>query len=96
MKRNKLKRHLETLHAECVGKSLKFFHRKLNEFNKQEQAFAKITIFDQNHSLCHSNFQICFITYLGALQKQFSLYFQDVAVSKFGLETHLPVTASLD
>jgi hypothetical protein len=28
---NKLKRHLETEHGECVGKTLKFFHRRLNK-----------------------------------------------------------------
>jgi hypothetical protein len=30
IKPNKLKRHLETVHAECVRKALEFFHRKLN------------------------------------------------------------------
>jgi hypothetical protein len=43
MKPNTLKRRLETVHAECVGKTLEFFDRKLNEFNKQEEAFPKIT-----------------------------------------------------
>jgi hypothetical protein len=38
-----LKRYLETVNAECVGKHLNFFHRKLNEFIKQRQALAKIT-----------------------------------------------------
>jgi hypothetical protein len=31
------------LHVEHVGKIPTFFHRKLNEFNKQKQAVAKIT-----------------------------------------------------
>jgi hypothetical protein len=43
MKPNKFKRHLERVHAEYVWKTAGFFRRKLNEFNKQEQAFAKIT-----------------------------------------------------
>jgi hypothetical protein len=34
MKPNKLKGQLETVHAECVGKTIYCFHRKLNEFNK--------------------------------------------------------------
>jgi len=34
MKRNKLKGHLETVNANCVGKTTEFFHRNLNEFNK--------------------------------------------------------------
>jgi hypothetical protein len=40
MKLNKLKRHLEIVHAVCVGETPEFPHRKLNEFNKQKQAFA--------------------------------------------------------
>jgi hypothetical protein len=39
MKPNKLKRHLETMHGEFVEKTLEIFHRKVNEFNKQKQAF---------------------------------------------------------
>jgi hypothetical protein len=35
MRPNKLKRHPETVHTECVGKINVFFHRKLNDFNKQ-------------------------------------------------------------
>jgi hypothetical protein len=31
---NRFKRHLKTVHAECVGKTLEFFRRKLNEFIK--------------------------------------------------------------
>jgi hypothetical protein len=42
MKPNTLKRHLETVPAKCDGKTSQFFHRKLNEFNKQKQVFAKI------------------------------------------------------
>jgi hypothetical protein len=40
MKLNKLKRHVETV---GVLKTPDFFCRKLNEFNSQKQAFAKIT-----------------------------------------------------
>jgi hypothetical protein len=29
MKQNKFKTNFETVHAECVGKTPKFFHRKL-------------------------------------------------------------------
>jgi hypothetical protein len=36
MKPNKLKRHLETVRAECVEKAPEFIHRKLNELNKQK------------------------------------------------------------
>jgi hypothetical protein len=43
MKLNKFKRHLETLHAACVGKTPEFFHRKLNDFNKKKKAFANTT-----------------------------------------------------
>jgi hypothetical protein len=42
-KLNKIKRHLETVHAECVGGTPKSVHRKRNEFSKQKRAFAKIT-----------------------------------------------------
>jgi len=45
MKPNTLNSHLETVHTECAGKIPECFHRKLNEFNKQKQIFAKITIF---------------------------------------------------
>ena len=31
----KLKRHLQTMHSEYVGKPIDFFRRKLDEFNKQ-------------------------------------------------------------
>ncbi|XP_063856105.1 zinc finger BED domain-containing protein 5-like [Scylla paramamosain] len=41
MKPSKLKRHLETQHPEHVGKSLEFFKRRLDEFNKQRRAFMK-------------------------------------------------------
>jgi hypothetical protein len=45
MKSNKLKRRLETvLCRTCWKKRLIFFHGKLNEFNKQKQALAKITV----------------------------------------------------
>jgi hypothetical protein len=40
MKPKKLKRHLETVHAEYVGKAPEFFHRQLNEF-KQKQVSTK-------------------------------------------------------
>jgi len=43
MKQSKLKGHSVAEHAECIGKTPEFFLRKLNEFNKQEQAFTKIT-----------------------------------------------------
>jgi hypothetical protein len=42
MKPNKLKRSHDTARAECVGRTNEFLHRKLNEFNNQEQALAKI------------------------------------------------------
>jgi hypothetical protein len=42
MKPNKLKRYFKIVHAECVGKTPEFFHRKLSEFNKEKE-FAKIT-----------------------------------------------------
>jgi hypothetical protein len=42
-KRNILKRHLETKHTECVGKTLEFLHMELNEFSKQKRECAKIT-----------------------------------------------------
>jgi hypothetical protein len=38
----KLKPHLETVHAECVEWAPGPFHRKLNELNKQKQVFVKI------------------------------------------------------
>lgn len=41
MKPSKLKRHLETQHPEHVGKSLEFFKRRLDEYNKQRRAFTK-------------------------------------------------------
>jgi hypothetical protein len=44
MKPNKLERYLEIVHTEGVGKTLKCFHRKPNELNKQKQAPAKIAI----------------------------------------------------
>jgi hypothetical protein len=53
MKPNKLNRHLESVHAECVGKTPEFFHRKPNEFNKQKQAFAEITAVTSEHCLHH-------------------------------------------
>jgi hypothetical protein len=37
MKPNKLKRHLEIVHAECIRKTPEFFHRKLNDFSKQKK-----------------------------------------------------------
>jgi len=42
MKPNKLKRHLETVHAGCVGKTHEFFHRKLNEFKSKNMHLLKI------------------------------------------------------
>jgi hypothetical protein len=40
LKPQKLKRHLETVHAECAGyKTLEFFHINLNEFNRLKQLF---------------------------------------------------------
>jgi hypothetical protein len=39
----KLKRHLETVNAEGIGKAPEFFCREQNEFNKQKQVFSKIT-----------------------------------------------------
>jgi hypothetical protein len=45
MKLNKLKRYFKTVPVECVGRIPKFFHWKLKEFNKQKQAFAKITTY---------------------------------------------------
>jgi hypothetical protein len=44
MKPNNLKRHLEAMHTECVGKTPEFFHRNLNESNNQKQTFKKLTI----------------------------------------------------
>jgi hypothetical protein len=32
------------VYAECVGKILEIFHRKLSEFNEQKQALAKVTV----------------------------------------------------
>jgi hypothetical protein len=43
MKPNKLKRLLETVHAECVRRTREFIHRRLDKFIKQKQAFAKVT-----------------------------------------------------
>jgi hypothetical protein len=43
VKLNKLNGHVETVHAECVGRTPKFFHRKIIEFNMQKQTFTKIT-----------------------------------------------------
>jgi hypothetical protein len=42
MKPNELKRHLETVHAECVGKTPEISVEN-SEFNRQKQAFTKIT-----------------------------------------------------
>ena len=36
MRPGKLKRHLETTYSEYVGNLKKFFHRKLDEFTKQQ------------------------------------------------------------
>jgi len=36
MRPNKLKGHVETVHAECVGTTPEFFHRTLNGFNKRK------------------------------------------------------------
>jgi hypothetical protein len=41
IKQNELKKHLDTGHAEFVGKMSEFFRRKLNEFNKEKQIFSK-------------------------------------------------------
>jgi hypothetical protein len=41
MKPNKFKRHLETLHVECVGKTSDL-HTELNEFNSQKQGKGKV------------------------------------------------------
>jgi hypothetical protein len=43
MKPNKLKRHLETTHAELVNKPKEFFARKLISFQSTQQTFKKIT-----------------------------------------------------
>lgn len=37
----KLKRHLSTMHSEYHGKPIKFFQRKLDEYNKQKQTLKK-------------------------------------------------------
>jgi hypothetical protein len=42
MKPHKLKRHLLTVHAECVCKSIEYFKRKLNGLNLQKHTFPKI------------------------------------------------------
>jgi hypothetical protein len=42
MKPNKLKRHLETVHAECIG-TTEFSHRKQNKFNQLKQSILKTT-----------------------------------------------------
>jgi hypothetical protein len=52
MKPNELKRHFVIGHAYCVGIAPEFSHRKLKEFNKQEQTFIKIL--HQYHFLKHS------------------------------------------
>jgi hypothetical protein len=44
MKPYKVKRHLETVLAECVGKPPEFFHRKLNELNKRRHTFAELLL----------------------------------------------------
>ena len=36
MKPNKLKRHLKTLHSECIGKPREFFALKLKSYGKQK------------------------------------------------------------
>jgi len=44
MKPNKLKRHAETVHAECVGKTPEFSHRKVIKFNKKKQALSRTIV----------------------------------------------------
>ncbi|XP_026476390.1 zinc finger BED domain-containing protein 5-like [Ctenocephalides felis] len=41
MKPSKLKRHLEKVHADHVGKTKEFFQRKLDNLNKQKESFSK-------------------------------------------------------
>lgn len=43
MKPNKLRRHLETKHAELVNKPKEYFARKLNSFKSTQQTFTKMT-----------------------------------------------------
>lgn len=40
MKPNKLKRHLEKVHADHVGKARNVFQRKLENLNKQQEMFS--------------------------------------------------------
>lgn len=41
MKPNKLKRHLEKVHADHVDKTREYFQRKLELLNKQQETFSK-------------------------------------------------------
>jgi len=41
MKPNELKRHLDTVYAQCGGKTTEFFHSKLNEFHEQNKRLQK-------------------------------------------------------
>jgi len=43
MKPNKLRRHLETKHAELVNKPKEFFARKCSSFQSTQQTFKKMT-----------------------------------------------------
>jgi GTP cyclohydrolase II len=54
MKQNKLKRHLQRVHAECVGKTREFFHRKRNEFINQKKHFKKIKLLRQKNRFYRS------------------------------------------
>ena len=41
MKKNKLKRHLETNHPNCFDKPVEFFERKLNSIQGQRNIMTK-------------------------------------------------------
>jgi predicted transcriptional regulator len=68
---NKLKSHLETVHAESVGRTPEFFHRTLNEFNKHKQEFAEVATINIKTIACiiQSSVKLPNIKYLILLEE---------------------------